>query len=61
MADIMKCVYVIKESNTNNYKIGLTCDLKSRVPSLQTGNPRVLTVVAKIECVNVAKLEKESH
>ena len=54
-------VYFISESGTNNIKIGYTKDdISVRIQSLQTGNPRKLTLIGIIY-KGTMKLEKELH
>lgn len=43
------------------YKIGYTIDLDKRLRSLQTGNPKPLTVAAVVEIDHPARLENELH
>lgn len=43
------------------YKIGYTTDLDKRLRSLQTGNPKPLTVAAVVEIDHPARLENELH
>ena len=43
-------VYLVKEYNSEFYKIGRTNNLTQRLSTLQTGNPRRLILVDVIDC-----------
>lgn len=38
-------LYIIRDGNTNNYKIGITKDLNKRLRGIQTGCPHELQIV----------------
>ncbi len=42
-------IYVIKEDETENIKVGISCSPNGRLMTLQTGNPRKLTLIHKFE------------
>ena len=59
-------VYFIQEGRGNHghIKIGVSNNVNNRLDSLQTGNPRKLTLMASIKCrsINDAyRLEKKLH
>jgi len=55
-------IYLINESGTENYKIGLTKNAtKKRKSQLQTGNSSELNVVKSYETKHPARLEKLLH
>jgi hypothetical protein len=55
-------IYLINESGTENYKIGLTKNpTKKRKSQLQTGNSSELNVVKSFETKHPARLEKLLH
>lgn len=54
-------IYLIKESDTNYYKIGFTNKLiEMRIKELQTGNPHKITLIDYYE-TNHKKLEQFIH
>lgn len=54
-------VYFIKESGTDNIKIGYTADISSRLSTLQTGNSNELIIVKTIECASIDSAFKLEH
>lgn len=38
-------LYIIRDGNTNNYKIGITKDLNKRLRGIQTGCPHELQII----------------
>lgn len=59
-------VYFIQEGKGNHgyIKIGVSNNVNKRLDSLQTGNPRKLTLMASIKCDtpnNAYRLEKKLH
>lgn len=55
-------IYIIKEIDTNYHKVGLTKDEPiKRLTQLQTGNPRVLKIVAYFTVSNTRKIESLLH
>jgi hypothetical protein len=58
----MGYIYLINESGTDNYKIGLTKNqTKKRKSQLQTGNSIELNVIKSFETKHPARLEKMLH
>jgi hypothetical protein len=53
-------LYVISDES-NRLKIGVTCDVVSRLKTLQTGNPEKLTVLYDEEIKNPTKIERYLH
>lgn len=56
-----KYVYLISDSNTYNYKIGISKNPEKRIKSLQTGNDNKLKIIHKVLCENYMKVEKALH
>lgn len=57
-----KFLYIVKESDTEYYKIGMTtCKKNKRIQVLQTGNPRKLQQVILHKCENANELERALH
>jgi predicted GIY-YIG superfamily endonuclease len=56
-----KYVYLISDSNTYNYKIGISNNPERRVKTLQTGNDNKLKIVHKIICEYYSDVEKALH
>lgn len=55
-------LYIIKELQTNYYKVGITKHTpKKRLRDLQTGNPRLLKVVAWFNVDDMRKVESFLH
>jgi len=59
----MGYIYLINESNSNNYKIGVTKakTITKRTLELQTGNSSELIICRKFETNNTYKLENMLH
>lgn len=58
----MAYIYLINESGTDNYKIGLTKNKTSKRKSqLQTGNSSELNIIKSFETSNPIRLEKLLH
>lgn len=53
------CVYLVE--NQGYYKIGKASDIKSRMVSLQCGNPSELKLIAFLNCKNNKEEEKRLH
>ena len=56
-----KYVYLISDSNTYNYKIGISNNPERRIKTLQTGNDNKLKIVHKILCEYYTHVEKALH
>lgn len=56
-----KYVYLISDSNTYNYKIGISNNPERRIKSLQTGNDNKLKIIHKILCEYYSDVEKALH
>lgn len=58
----MKKLYILKEKDTNNYKIGYTKNsIDSRIKSLQTGNSNEIIEYASFESDYAIKIETALH
>lgn len=56
----MRYIYFIKDSN-EHYKVGVAADVKSRLGSIQTGNPLKLQVVCTRLVDKAEVLERQLH
>lgn len=45
MKKVLQIMYILRNGNTNQYKIGITNNLNSRIAKLQTGCPGELEIV----------------
>lgn len=54
-------VYLIHDTQTNCYKIGLSKNPSKRLSSLQTATPNKLVLLHEIETSRMSSLEKELH
>jgi site-specific recombinase XerD len=55
-------IYVVCENQESGpTKIGLSNSPSKRMPTLQTGNPRKLKMVAKFKCENMTSFERLTH
>ena len=52
-------VYLIRRGKTNSYKIGYSNDPKKRLKTFQTGNDKILTIIAC--CPGGSDIEKQFH
>ena len=60
--DNRKKIYVIKEYESNYYKIGVSYDPEIRLHSIQTGNIRRLDIIMESDFLdNAHKIEKAIH
>ena len=58
----MGYIYLINESGTDNYKIGLTKNpTKKRKSQLQTGNSSELNIIKSFETEHPSRLERMLH
>lgn len=56
------CVYLVRLKHDKSLlKIGTSKDVKCRIQTLQTGNPRSLEIWAQFKCDNYKKLENMLH
>lgn len=56
-----KYVYLISDSNSYTYKIGVSINPEKRIKALQTGNYKVLKIIHKIFCENYNDVETALH
>ena len=56
-----KYVYLISDSNTYNYKIGISNNPEKRIKELQTGNENKLKIIHKVLCENYKNVETALH
>lgn len=54
-------VYIIRFQNTDNYKIGITKNLKTRISQFSTGNPDNIIIEYFIATEHYKSLEKHFH
>lgn len=54
-------VYIIRFQNTDNYKIGITKNLKTRISQFSTGNPDNIIIEYFIATKHYKSLEKHFH
>ena len=54
-------VYLIKQENSNMYKIGITNNVKKRTSSIQTSNPNPLFLEHSGKVSNAKELERKLH
>jgi hypothetical protein len=57
----MKSLYIIKELNTDNYKIGVSGDVIKRLKDLQPSNANGLILIGIYECTNANSLLSTIH
>jgi predicted GIY-YIG superfamily endonuclease len=58
---VKKYVYLISDSNTYNYKIGISNNPEKRIKELQTGNENKLKIIHKVLCENYKNVETALH
>jgi predicted GIY-YIG superfamily endonuclease len=58
---VKKYVYLISDSNTYTYKIGISKNPETRVKTLQTGNDNKLKIIHKVECEYFNDVETALH
>lgn len=58
MKRIMYIMYILRNGNTNQYKIGITNDLNRRLRELQTGCPGELEIVKLYTHYNKDKIKR---
>jgi len=51
-------IYLINETNTNNYKIGYAKDVNKRIKQLQTSNSNKLNIINTYKIKNTSKWTK---
>lgn len=56
-----KYVYLISDSKSYTYKIGISNNPEKRIKSLQTGNDKTLKIVCKVLCENYSNVETALH
>ncbi len=56
-----KYVYLISDSKSYIYKIGISSNPIKRLKSLQTGNDKTLKLIKKVLCENYSKVETTLH
>lgn len=57
----MEYLYIVKECDNQNYKIGRSYQVDNRIKGLQTANANKLILIDKYECRNCKILEKRIH
>lgn len=57
----MKSIYLIKESENNYYKIGVSKNIKQRVKQLQTGSAGDIQILNSYKSEYAHKIEKALH
>ena len=58
---LKKYIYLISDSNTYYYKIGISNNPEKRLKQLSTGNQSKLKIIHKILCENYSAVEKALH
>lgn len=56
-----KFVYLIKNTETQQHKIGIATNVENRLKQLQTGSPARLEVIHVIKTLTPFELEQELH
>jgi len=54
-------IYLLRQDQTDNYKIGITRDLESRLKNLQTGCPNKIEVISTFKSKYARNLEGFFH
>jgi hypothetical protein len=54
-------IYLVRNGETNRYKIGISKDVPSRLNTLQTGNPEKLSLIRAFPAIDALELEQELH
>lgn len=54
-------IYLLNESGSEKYKIGITNNLKTRLKNIQTGCPEEITVISTFHSPYVTIIEKRLH
>lgn len=60
-ADGSNCVYFLRACGSDQYKIGITCNIRSRVRNIQTGNPCVIKLISLLICPSPNLIEVLLH
>jgi predicted GIY-YIG superfamily endonuclease len=56
-----KYVYLISDTNSYSYKIGVSNNPEKRIKSLQTGNDNKLKIIHKVQCQYYNDVETALH
>lgn len=54
-------IYLLNESGSEKYKIGITNNLKTRLKNIQTGCPEEINVISTFQSPYVTIIEKRLH
>ena len=54
-------VYIVNSKGTNNYKIGYSSNVESRIKQLQTSNACEIILIEKYDCKDAYTLEARIH